>query len=306
MTTLNLEDFRKPIIDEKDENFNYDDGLNINYNRIPLFYKDIPFTGSTIHQEDDTCRVTEYVNGLMEGRNCFFSENTLLSEVFYDYGYETHGKTWYENGDQASIWDRFTTQIWDETGFLIYEKHADPDREESEEFSYFSNGILKFKKIKQQQLYVSEYYTPTQENIFIRKQYFHTSPASEEIIYNHDVLEKWYFDILDYENKSLDIEHFPNDVEHRMHLIWMWFWEVFNKDKNLYISILYKLLQHPQNSVVDRCMTIIAYQKFLEPIQDFHSQVSGQDIDLSSMFLKIKEQQDILDKRDPNRKIKTL
>jgi hypothetical protein len=306
MTQLNLDDFRKPIIDEKDENFNYDDGLNINYNRIPLFYKDTPFTGSTISQEDHTCRVIEYVNGLMEGRNCFFSENILLSEIFYDYGYETHGKSWYENGNQESVWERYTSKIWDKNGSLFYEKYVEPDTEASEELFYFVDGTVKFKKIVNSQVAVSEYYTPTQESIFVHKQYFHTSPISEEISYNHDVLEKWYFNILDYENQSLDIEHFPNEVNARIHLIWMWFWEIFDKDKNLFISILYKLLQHPQNSVVERCISIIAYQKFLEPVQNFHSQFSNRDFDFSTIVSRVQEQQKALDKRDPNRKTKTF
>lgn len=306
MTNLNLEDFRKPIIHENDENFNYNDGLNINYNRIPLFYKDIHFTGSTIHQDGESYRVIEYVNGLMEGKNCLFSNNLLLSEVFYDYGYETHGKTWYENGHQESVWERYTAKTWDEKGSLIYEKYVDPDTEASEEFFYFTDGGLKFKQFTNLQICVKEYYAPNQEHLLTQKIYFHTSPITDEVVYNHEALEKWYFDVLDYESQSLDMEHFPKDVSYRMHLIWMWFWEVLKKDKDLFINILYRLLQHPQKSVVNSCVQIVAYHRFLEPIQTLYHQVSGDNDSLNTLFDEIKKQQSLMDTNNPDRKMKTL
>jgi len=307
MTYLNLEDFRTPIINESDKYFNYEEGFNANYARIPLLYNQERFTGSTISNEDDFCRIVEYVEGLAEGKNCLFSKNMLISEVFYSNGYELHGKTWHENRRQESVWERYTTQTWDENGSLLYEKHVEPDTEVSEEFFYFSNGDLKFKQFTSLQICVKEYYASNQELLLTQKIYFHTSPITDEVVYNHEVLEQWYFDMLDSEYRSADMVYYPNEVNSRMHLIWMWFWEVLKINKELFIKIFAGLLLHSQKDVVQTCVQIIAYHRFLGAIQDFYvSHPDAQKADLESIFEQIKIQQMQMDTEKPTRETKKL
>jgi antitoxin component YwqK of YwqJK toxin-antitoxin module len=304
MTHLNLEDFRKPIFYETDNHFSYESGFNVNYTRIPLLFQNQRFTGSTMSQEGDTCRIIEYADGLMEGKNCLFSKEKLISEVFYNNGFELHGKTWHENGKEEFVWERYTTQTWDKEGTLIYEKYVEPDTEASEEFFYFKNGSVKFKQFTNLQICVKEYYSPNQELLITQKVYFHTSPITDEVVYNHDALQEWYFEILRYEHEGVDMEYFPNEVNGRMHLIWMWFWDIFKMSNTSFFEILINLLQHPQKSVVDTCVQIIAYHRFLDGILHIYHKKMSASVDVESIFDQIKAQQKLMDESKPHRETK--
>lgn len=299
--------FRQPIVNEQDENLNYDDGLNVNYYRIPLFYQSDLFSGTTIEEGKDYVRVVEYENGLMQGKNVLYQHNIMVSEVFYNNAYEIKGKTWYEDGKLESIWDKFSAKSWDIGGNLKYEKTTDLATEDVEERFYFEDGKLKFRKFTNLHISKQDYFAADGEWLLTHKFLFDYSPMRDEAVYNDEALFKWYFEILDNEmNDSQDENH--SITKGRVDLIWIWIWEVWAKDKIKFIEILAALLLHPQVEVIKHTIFMVAFHRYKNAIQDYyltHNQ-SFTNNNLTAVFIKIAEEEARLDKQNYERKIRTL
>ena len=151
---IDLSTLRQPILDETDEHLNYDDGLNINYNNIPLFYDRERFTGTIFENGGDYASLTEYEYGMMEGKHFRFDDSgKIVLQGMYEEGWLVEGRSWHANGNLEQVWDKNGEKSWYEDGGLAYEGknrafyygrvHECRDRK-----YYFRNGNLRMTTIK--------------------------------------------------------------------------------------------------------------------------------------------------------------
>jgi antitoxin component YwqK of YwqJK toxin-antitoxin module len=151
---IDLSTLRQPILDETDEHLNYDDGLNINYNNIPLFYDRERFSGTIFENGGDYASLTEYEYGMMEGKHFQFDDSgKIVLQGMYEDGWLVEGRSWHANGNLEQAWDKNGEKSWYEDGSLAYEgknrafyygrAQACRDRK-----YYFRNGNLRMTSVK--------------------------------------------------------------------------------------------------------------------------------------------------------------
>ena len=153
--------FRQPIRHENDPEFNYDDGLNINYNYIPLFYGyGVKFTGTMIESSDEHWRLTEYEDGLENGKSCYFYKNGVLgAESYFRDGEIYESKSWYENGQiEEEFKEGVGSKSWNEQGILTFH-HEILSPVSQRWYGYYQSGNLRFfSTVEQQKDDREEYY----------------------------------------------------------------------------------------------------------------------------------------------------
>lgn len=153
--------FRQPIRHEYDPELNHDDGLNFNYNHIPLFFGyGVKFSGTVIESSDEHRRLTEYEDGLENGKSCYFYKNGVLgAESFLRDGEMYESKSWYESGQPEEEYkEGVGSKSWNEQGVLTYH-HEILSPTSARWYGYYQTGNLRFfSTVEQQKDDREEYY----------------------------------------------------------------------------------------------------------------------------------------------------
>ena len=115
----------------------------------------------------------------------------------------------------------------------------------------------------------------------------------ERIIdYDHDLMHEWYYELL---NKIIK----DDSENHRVHHIWMWFWEVFKQDQKKYFKVVNNLLVHPDEEVVKCIASIIASHRF-------HPYIQSENKENSKSYELIREYTKYQDEKFPDRETKRV
>ena len=141
--------FRQPIRHEYDPELNYDDGLNFNYNHIPLFFGyGVKFSGTVIESSDEHRRLTEYEDGLENGKSCYFYKSGVLgAESFLRDGEIYERKSWYDNGQiEEEFKEGVGSKSWNEQGVLTY-YHEILSPASQRWYGYYQTGTLRYRAI---------------------------------------------------------------------------------------------------------------------------------------------------------------
>ena len=149
----NISHFRQPIRHEYDPEFNYDDGLNINYNHIPLFFGyGVKFSGTYLESSDEHWRLTEYEDGLENGKSCYFYKNGVLgAESYFRDGEIYESKSWYENGQiEEEFKEGVGSKSWNEHGLLTFH-HEVLSPTLQRWYGYYQSGNVRFFSIVEKQ-----------------------------------------------------------------------------------------------------------------------------------------------------------
>lgn len=255
---IDISTFRQPILAEMDEHLNYDDGINVNYNNIPLFYDRERFTGTVFESGADYARLIEYENGLMNGKWFYFYGNGEIGgEAIYEDGDEIAGKYWYESGKKESIWNRNEATSWYENGVLMYEKKPNPDQQIIEEIHYFQNGQVKSRKVYKMLEKMSN-------TVYFFKdgtEAYRMKGGGENLIFrNENFLEK-YKELIN--SPIAPDDHYQTTAEK---LSFIWHWLIRLPDRGKFREVAHFLLVHPDKTV---------FKEFAHKIEQWHALKTG-------------------------------
>lgn len=273
---IDLSTLRQPILDETDEHLNYDDGLNVNYNNIPLFYDRERFTGTFFANGDGGISLTEYEYGIMEGKHFQFDESgKIVLQGVYEDGWLVEGMSLHANGSLEQVWDKNGGKSWYEDGSLEYEGknrafyygRAQQCRDRA---YYFRNGKLRMTSIDNDNQVDTtcffndgtEFYTFTRlrkgganfyvfqhENILAHYQDWLNSPLEDEI----ESLEGY--------NKA--IENIYGSKAERLVILELWLWNLRTINPEKTKEIIDVLLAFPDAEIAE-----IFTQKYKERLQE--------------------------------------
>jgi antitoxin component YwqK of YwqJK toxin-antitoxin module len=255
---IDLKLFRQPILAEMDEHLNYDDGINVNYNNIPLFYDRERFTGTVFESEVDYARLIEYENGLMNGKWFYFYENGQIGgEAIYEDSEEIAGKYWYKSGKLESLWNRNEATSWYENGVLMYEKKLNSDQPIAEEIHYFQNEQVKSRKVYQ----VLE---QTSNTVYFFKdgtEAYRMSGGGENFTFNHEIFLEKYKGLIN--NPIAPDDHYQTEAEK---LDFVWRWLIRLPDKAKFRELVHFLLVHPNKTI---------FKEFAHKIEQWYALKTG-------------------------------
>lgn len=258
-----------------------------------VYYNQEPFTGLLKDGDEET----EYVNGNAHGKyTVLFDDGSTHTKAIFQDGEEIESTSYYKSGKLISEQNQEFSKLWNEHGQLITETYFVEDVKKT----YFPSGSLKSIHSSENENWRVKYFTAKGELVIT------ILPKSDNTIYNsgaiyeYDVLLKNYFDLLNNDYLELEFEQAYEPYEsHRIHLIWMWFWEVFDKDQNQYFGIVNNLIKHPNRKVLESIASIIAIHKF-EPYIEKENELN------KDCFTLIKKDRAYQDKYYPNRDYKKV
>lgn len=214
------------------------------YNRlVEVFYNGKPFTGTIT----DGLEIINYKNGIAHGNyKIYFNSGRLRSDEFYENGVIVSSITYYENGVKETQLLNGSYLKWTDKGILIQK-----DKE-----YYFENGKLRILTGTENDDFAIKYFTPKGDWIYTQRRDIWVNNGYKRIIeYNHDLMYTWHYELL---NKVI----VDDSENHRVHHIWMWYWQVFEQDQNKYFELVNNLLKHPDEDVCKTIASIIASHKF--------------------------------------------
>lgn len=245
---------------------------------LDVYFKGLPFTG-TIRDGQETIR---YKDGKIHGQYIIlYPNNELKSDEYYENGEFLSSREFYQSGQLKCESLNSHIKKWNEEGVLIQMNGE----------HYFENGKLRILSGGDLDDFAFKYFTPDGEWIYTqRKDVWIDSQYKRVIDYDHELMYKWYYKLL---NKIASDESESN----RIHHIWMWFWEVYNQDRNKYFTILNNLLNHDDLDVLRKLANIIAVRKF-------HPYLNKENERNHKAYQLIKESTDYHNNRDENRSLK--
>ncbi|MFY8000163.1 MAG: hypothetical protein ACOVSW_16330, partial [Candidatus Kapaibacteriota bacterium] len=122
-------------------------------NHIPLFFGyGVKFSGTVIESSDEHRRLTEYEDGLENGKSCYFYKNGVLgAESFLRDGEIYESKSWYDNGQiEEEFKEGVGSKSWNEEGVLTYH-HEILSPTTARWYGYYQTGSLRFFSFVEQQ-----------------------------------------------------------------------------------------------------------------------------------------------------------
>jgi len=259
-----------------------------------VYYKRERFTGIVLDGEHLTEQI-EYLNGNAHGEYIVkYKNGNIHTLARFEHGEEIESKSYYESGNLLECGDQKKYKIWSETRQLVYEF----DLIGKIRKSYYNNGRLKsFSKDK-----TTEYYSRDGAlvMIFPPDKYIDGNYV-REIDYKDDVLLNNYLDLLNKDFPEMEKlnQTYRSSESHCRHLVWMWFWQVFDKDPKLYFTIVNNLMKHPDKDIISDIANIIAIHRF-EPYID------KENTENATCYALIKEKRKYQDKNFPDRDYKKV
>lgn len=247
---------------------------------VDVYYKGEAFSGTIV----DGLETISYKDGKVHGQySIHFNSGQLRSDEIYENGEIVSSTTYYENGHKETELQNGSYYKWTDKGVLIQKGKE----------HYFENGKIRILYGNENDDFAIKYFTPEGDWIYTQRKDVWIDNSYERIIdYNYGLMYKWYFELL---NKII----IDDSENHRVHHIWMWFWEVFKKDQNKYFELVNKLLSHPNEEVIRNIAGIIAIHKF-------HPYVLQENENNRNVYVFIKEFTKYQDEKFPNRETKTV
>jgi hypothetical protein len=254
---IDLNAFRNPILEESNEHFNYDDGLNINYHNIPLFYDRTPFSGTVVEYGENYTTLTEYEDGILSGKYMVFDEKGERTfQGIYEEGFMAEGTSWYENGQLEQMWDKEQAKGWYEEGSLEYEGKNPYENwiyRFRDEYYYFQNGNLKIRIFHTSNGTNTAYFLKDGTQICNWQ-----TGKSFSYDFEHEILLARYQEILTDEMEEKEsnfwgntdnLENIYGTKQNRIDFLWKWFIRFVNIDEEKTISVANYLLSYPDREV---------------------------------------------------------
>lgn len=259
-----------------------------------VYYKGEPFTGIICDGEQLT-EQTEYRDGNAHGEYVVkYKSGKIHTLAKFEEGEQIQSKSYYESGNILECEDQKEYRVWSENGQLAYEL----DLIEIVHKSYFNNGQL--KSISKNN--TTEYYSRNGDLVMIfPPDKYIDGHYVREINYKDHVLIENYSELLNKDFHELEKlnQTYQSSENHYRHLIWMWFWQVFDKDLNLYFTIVNNLMKHPDREVISEIANIIAIHRF-EPYID------KENVENALCYALIKEKREYQDRNFPDRDYKRV
>lgn len=258
-----------------------------------VYYNQKPFTGLLKDENEET----EYVNGNAHGKYIvLFEDGSTHTEAFFLNGDELESVSFYNSGQKLSEQNQTFSKLWNEDGQLISES----DFETNITKTYFLNGNVKSIYDRKNEEWTTKYFTKSGALVLTQLADKYIVDNKVKTIYGYDALLNNYFDLLNNDYPEFEFEQsYQNDESHRIHLIWMWFWDVFEKDKKQYFEIVNNLIKHPNRKVLESIATIIAIHRF-EPYIETENEQNRE------CYALIKSDSAYQDKYYPNRDYKKV
>lgn len=264
------------------------DDKNIEYRNegdllIDVYFKGEKFTGTL---KDDLQQI-EYKNGVVDGQLIeFFETGAIRLSELYDNGKFISSKKYYLNGNLNSetISKPYSYKVWNTDSTIIRQNNT----------FYYLNGQIKKIYGGDNDSYSIKAFNKMGQLIYtVQKDIWIDGQSVRNVLYEDEVLNNCYFDLLIEENPELADTEEKNDT----HQIWMWFWTIFEKDKLKYLDIVNELMTHPSKEVIKTVAIIIASHKY-------HNFVAKETLDNSECYKLIREYTINQDKHFPDRQIR--
>lgn len=260
---------------------------------IDVYYDNSPFTGIV----EEELEQTEYIDGYAHGKYILkYKDGIIDTESIYEKGEEIESESFYQTGEKKSIINAKECKLWSKTGILLLEI----DFISGIRKSYFLDGTLKSHSNKNDESYIAKYYNKQGNWIFT--QLPHDMEKLKTVVnYNDKEIIVCYFDLIAKE-KLPELEYnelFQQDENQRLHLIWMWLWDVFDENKKLYFSIINDLMTHSDVDVLKNIASIIAIHKFEKFVENKNEMNAA-------CYSFIEEYRAYQNKYHPNRELKKV
>jgi len=210
-----------------------------------VYYKNEPFTGTLV----DRVEVIEYLDGVIHGTYvCKYPSGVLETQSIFDNGELLVSTSYFEDGKIKSRTYNGSFKRWNERGILMVNNDE----------HYFENGRIRILYGHPSDNFGVKFFSPDGDLVYTQeKDYYTHDKSTRKVTYNDDLMRKWYYDLLYHVGEESD-----HSETHRLHQIWMWFWEIFDRDPHEYFQIVKRLLTHPDEKVVKGICSIIAIHKF--------------------------------------------
>ena len=202
-------------------------------------YRGVPFTGLLKGRS----QTTEFVNGNAHGLHLeYYKSGELGIRAAYHNGEEVESTTYHRSGQVKILQTQTQWEYWTEDGILLRESANGLTR------CYFRDGKLSL-------LYSEEEKRTTYFSKSGTQAYSNPPPA-----YQTEVLLEGYRDLFAPEYPNLRVpQNLQLEENQRVHLLWMWLWEVFDRDVESYADLVRNLMVHPSRDVVLTMANIIAH-----------------------------------------------
>jgi hypothetical protein len=292
-TDLNA--FRAPILEENNEHFNYDDGINVNYHNIPLFYDRTPFSGTVVEFGEDYATLTEYKDGILNGKYMAFDEKGERTfQGIYEEGFMAEGTSWYENGQLEQMWDKTQAKGWYEEGSLEYEgknPYKNWIYRFREEYYYFQNGNLKIRILHTTNGINTAYFLKDGMQICDWQ-----GGKNSIYAFEHELLLARYTEILtekaeekasNFWGNADNLENIYGTKQNRIDFLWKWFIRFLNINEEKAIDVAKHLFSFPDKEIAQM------FEKNCEERQKllmkYPPQENNKSITFFEKYLEIKE-----------------
>lgn len=278
------------ILKQNDENIEYRNEYDL---LVDVYYKGIPFSGKIIDELEEI----EYKNGKVNGDYIVRYPSGIIKEhELYENGVFIEGKHFYPNGLKLYESTKESYKRWNLSQNVISEY------KDQIHYEYFKEGFIKSisPNIKEQD-WAIKFFSKNEELIYTQMIDKVIDGELKRIItYDNDLMYKYYFDLLNFENPELkDNQTYSTTENHRIHHIWMWFWKVFDFDAEMYLNILNSLLKHPNIDVKKTIANIIAHHRL-------HIYIEKESEETIEAYNYIRESSSNLDKNFPSREIRNF
>lgn len=256
-----------------------------------VYYQGEPFTGKRVSE----CSECEYLDGNAHGRWLHrYESGATRTESLYDQSYIVESRSWYENGLLKIESGEFGERFLNINQALVREFVS----AEGIWRDYFSpEGSLKSVSISDESRdWAIRYFSKREELLYTQMKTRHVDgELVRKIDYNDDLMYKYYFDLMSFENPELkDDQMYQMSENGRIHHIWMWFWEVSRRDGRMFMEIVNRVMKHPDQEIQKTIGGIIAYHKF-------HSYIAKENAVNAATYEFIREYTEYHDKNDPDR-----
>jgi hypothetical protein len=292
-TDLNA--FRAPILEENNENFNYDDGINVNYHNIPLFYDRTPFSGTVVEFGEDYATLTEYEDGILNGKYMAFDEKGERTfQGIYEEGFMAEGTSWYENGQLEQMWDKTQAKGWYEEGSLEYEgknPYKNWIYRFREEYYYFQNGNLKIRILHTTNGINTAYFLKDGTQICDWQ-----GGKNSIYAFEHELLLARYTEILtekaeekasNFWGNADNLENIYGTKQNRIDFLWKWFIRFLNINEEKAIDVAKHLFSFPDKEIAQMFEKNCAERQKL--LMKYPPQENSKSIAFFEKYLEIKE-----------------
>ncbi|NMM47647.1 hypothetical protein [Marinigracilibium pacificum] len=277
-----------------------DNNAELEYRReedlfVEVYFKGLPFTGKIISSYPPI-EQTSYVNGNAHGDYIVkYKDGIIREHEIYDNGRFVKGFGFYPNGNKMMESTPSYYRYWNLNGAIVSRF------QDGKHYEYYSSGELKsFSDKSNTEPWQTKYYLKSGEVIYTQMKDKMVNGTTERLIeYDNELMLNNYFNLLSFENPELKNESISHVENHRIHHIWMWFWEVFEMDQRKYFDILNSLMVHSDGEIIKRVASIIS-------IHRFHSYIQPENKENSKAYHFIREYTKYQNENFPDRETKRV